>query len=270
MNHLARLILLGSTLTATANAQGTQRQPVFELDPIADSVFLGGTLLVAATSEAIIGTGEIEAQLPDDEAELLKIDRWAAEKDSAALKGAQASDTGVLVIASWAIVDTTLAGFKQRPDSALTYGTLYLESAITTWCISNLFKMAVRRPRPRAYIELREKGSVSDETQEALSFYSLHTAMAASVASTATYLAWTRPGPAWEKWLVLGGAVTATSVVGVGRMLSAAHFTTDVIAGLGAGVAIGTLVPHVHRIAPVTISSTVDSHGGTVGVQGEF
>ena len=58
-------------------------------------------------------------------------------------------------------------------------------SATTTWLICNLFKMAVRRPRPRAYIELRETGSVSPGTQEALSFYSLHTALAATLASTA-------------------------------------------------------------------------------------
>ena len=115
------------------------------------------------------GRAEIEAQLPDNQAELLAIDRWVAERDSAALHGAQASDTGVLVAGAWAIVDTVLAGFGKRPDSALTYGTLYAESLSTTWFLCNLTKMAVRRPRPRAYIELRETGSVSPETQEALS-----------------------------------------------------------------------------------------------------
>lgn len=269
---LASVALACALFTTPARAQHVpdEQDPVFEIDPVGDSVFLGGTLLVAAAGEAIIATGEIEAQLPDDEAELLAIDEWAAERDSAALRGAQTSDIGALATGVWAVVDTTLAGLGKRPDTALTYGALYAESATTTWLICNLFKMAVRRPRPRAYIELRETGSVSPGTQEALSFYSLHTALAATLASTASYLAFTRPGPAWEKWLVLGGSIAATSVVGVGRILTAAHFTTDVVAGVGAGVAVGVLVPHVHRVSPVRIVPTVDQNGGTLGVQGTF
>src|SRR5262245_5107286 len=88
-------------------------EPVFQLDPVADSVFFGATLLVAGTSEAIITTGEIEAQLPDDQTELLGIDRWAAERHTAQLRGEQTSDLGVAVAAAWAIADTTLAGFDK-------------------------------------------------------------------------------------------------------------------------------------------------------------
>jgi membrane-associated phospholipid phosphatase len=273
--RVARLVLIAtvcalSTVPAHAQDERDDRSPVFELDPVGDSVFFGGTFLVALTSEAIIATGEIEAQLPDDEAELLAIDEWAAKRDSASLRGAQTSDVGVLATAAWAIADTTLAGLGRRPDAALTYGTLYVESATTTWFVCNLFKIGVRRPRPRAYIELRETGSVSPGTQEALSFYSLHTALAATLASTATYLAFTRPGLAWERWLVLGGSIAATGVVGVGRILTAAHFTTDVVAGVGAGIATGVLVPHLHRISPVRILPSADRHGGTLGIYGTF
>ena len=94
--------------------------------------------------------------------------------------------------------------------------------------------------------------------------------MTASVGATASYLALTRPGPTWEKWLVVGGSIAATSVVGVGRMLSAAHFTTDVIAGAGAGIAIGTLVPHVHRTSPVSIAAAFAGDGATLGLHGAF
>jgi|SoiMethySBSTD1v2_1073268.scaffolds.fasta_scaffold00796_23 PAP2 superfamily protein len=256
--------------SALAQEQEQRKTPVFELDPVADSVFFGGTLLVAATSEAIIATGEIEAQLPDDSAELIFIDEWAAKRDSASLRGAQTSDIGVLATAAWAITDTTLAGFGKRVDSALTYGTLYAESATTTWMLCNLFKIAVRRPRPRAYIELRETGSVTPGTQEALSFYSLHTAFAATLASTASYLVLTRDAPALEQWLVVGGGTAATLVVGGGRILTAAHFTTDVIAGVGAGVMVGVLVPHLHRVTPLKLTTSVEHDGGTIGVAGTF
>lgn len=79
------------------------------------------TLTVAATSEANDRNGEFEAQLPDDEAELLVIHRWAAEMDSAKLHGAWTSDVGVVVAAAWAVTDKRFAAFRQRPDPALTH-----------------------------------------------------------------------------------------------------------------------------------------------------
>jgi hypothetical protein len=74
--------LLAYALTAPPAAAQTsaERRPVFRLDPVADSALFGGTLVIAAMSEAIIATGEIEAQLPDEQAELVAIDRWAAER----------------------------------------------------------------------------------------------------------------------------------------------------------------------------------------------
>ncbi|HEY8943306.1 MAG TPA: hypothetical protein VIM73_03545, partial [Polyangiaceae bacterium] len=151
---LGAYVLAGVLWVAPASAQQEPHHPpAFRLDPVADGAFIGGTLVVTFMLEAIIGTGEIEAQLPDDEAELLPIDRWAAERDEASLGAAQASDLGVLAVAAWAVTDTVLAGVEHRADPALTHAALYVESATTTWFISNLFKIAVRRPRPRAYIE---------------------------------------------------------------------------------------------------------------------
>jgi len=256
------------TSSARADDFAPRRKPVFALDPVFDTTFLAGNMLLAVTSEAIISTGEIEAQLPDAESELLGIDAWVAKRDSASLRRQQTSDVGVLVLMVWAIADTTLAGFGLYPDSALTYAALYLETGFTTWALANLFKMAVRRPRPRAYIELRETGSVSEGTQEALSFYSGHTALVAALGATASYLAFTRGGPAWLKWLIFGGSVAATGVVGIGRMLSGAHFTTDVLAGLGAGVVSGVLIPHLHRVSHLQPVITANASGGTIGVAG--
>jgi undecaprenyl-diphosphatase len=260
--------LLGVTSARADDFAARHRPPVFALDPVFDTTLLAGTLTLSVTSEAIISTGEIEAQLPDSETELLGIDAWVAKRDSASLRRQQTSDVGVLALMVWAVADTALAGFGLYPDSALTYATLYLESAFTAWSVGNLFKMAVRRPRPRAYIELRETGSVSEGTQEALSFYSGHTAIVATLGATATYIAFTRGGPAWLKWLIFGGSVFATGVVGVGRMLSGAHFTTDVLAGLGAGVVSGVLIPHLHRISHFQPVITADGSGGTLGIAG--
>jgi undecaprenyl-diphosphatase len=246
-------------------AQGEEQ---YRLDAVADSAWTSGAFAVAAMTEATISTGELEAQLPDDETELLFIDRWVVERDSASTRAAFASDVGVLAAVAWSATDTVLAAAGAREDSGLTYGVLYVESLGTTWLMANLFKLAVRRPRPRAYIELRKYGKVDPKTQEALSFYSLHTAFVATLGATASYLAFRRDGPGWEPWAVLGGSITATGVVGVGRILAGAHFTSDVVAGAAAGTAVGLLVPHLHRVS--TSSSPSDVASGRGGPQISF
>lgn len=266
---LAGLAICLWASSATAQQAG-DRGPLFQIDPIVDTAFTTGVLGVAMMGEAFISTGEIEAQVPDDEAELLGIDAWIAQRNSASLRAAQVSDIGVYVAAAWAATDTALAWLGNRQDAGLTYFVIYAQSAATTWFVANIFKMAVRRPRPRAYIELRQVGEVTPATQEALSFYSLHTAMAASLGSTATYIAFARNAPAWERWTILGGTVAATAVVGVGRMLSGAHFTTDVLGGLAAGASVGILVPHLHRVAPVKVAATGLPGGGALSVYGDW
>ena len=262
--------LVCSLVSFPVEASDPDAKPAFQLDPAMDSVFIVGALLAAASSEALITTGEITIQFPTHRRQLLGIDAWVAQRERGSLRGAETSDVAVLVAMGWSIADIGLAALNPRPDSALTYAVLYLQSGITTWMLSNLFKLAVRRPRPQAYIELRESGTIDERTQQYLSFYSLHTAVAASLAATATYLAFTRNGPEWEKWLVLGGAIVVTSVVGLGRLLAAAHFTTDVLAGLGAGAVVGTLIPHLHRASPVTLAASADKTGGTLTLVGRF
>jgi undecaprenyl-diphosphatase len=261
--------LLGLVLALTA-APARAEEPVFEVDPVVDGALVGSTAFIGLATEVIVATGELNAQTPDLSAELFVIDRWVLDRDSSELHGTNASDLGVAAAATWAIADTTLAAFGERPDSAATYGMLYLESATITWVITNMFKLAARRPRPRAYIELRENGAVSKQTQDDLSFYSLHTALTASIGATASYLALTRDGPAWEPWLVVGGSILATAVVGGGRAFAGAHFVTDVLVGLAVGTAIGLLVPHFHRRSPMSLTASAEQGAGSLMLADDF
>ncbi len=62
-----------------------------------------------------------------------------------------------------------------------------------------------------------------------------------------------------------------TAFVGYERVRAGEHFPTDVIAGAMAGAAIGTLVPHLHRLhneAPalwIGVSPEREGAGLTVG-----
>jgi hypothetical protein len=96
------------------------------------------------------------------------------------------------------------------------------------------------------------------------SFYSLHTALAATLSATAGYISIVREDPAWQRWLVILGGVAATSVTGLGRIFSGAHFTTDVVVGTVMGAGVGLLVPHLHRREPqVQATPWTDGHDGS-------
>ncbi len=43
--------------------------------------------------------------------------------------------------------------------------------------------------------------------------------------------------------------MTLTSFVSIERVRAGEHFPTDVIAGAVAGAGVGTIVPHLHRVA---------------------
>ena len=151
---LAGLAICLWASSATAQQAG-DRGPLFQIDPIVDTAFTTGVLGVAMMGEAFISTGEIEAQVPDDEAELLGIDAWIAQRNSASLRAAQVSDIGVYVAAAWAATDTALAWLGNRQDAGLTYFVIYAQSAATTWFgahdharTSSCGKSA-RLPRPR-------------------------------------------------------------------------------------------------------------------------
>jgi undecaprenyl-diphosphatase len=160
-------------------------------------------------------------------------------------------------------------------------GIIYAETLSVTWAATNLAKISFRRPRPYAYQEqARREASGStlapeglSETNNAMSFFSGHASIAASVTAASTYLAFSRSADRLRPWLTLGIGTALTTMVAVGRVEAAEHFPTDVIAGAMAGAGIGVLVPHLHREEPalrrpVWIGLGVEPDGASIRVQG--
>jgi undecaprenyl-diphosphatase len=136
-------------------------------------------------------------------------------------------------------------------QSALVDGIMYAESLSLTYAMTNLAKVAVRRPRPIAYIEAEaHKGDpnfTNTNTDSSLSFFSGHAAITAAVGATATYLAFARSPKSARPWITLIAAAGLSTFVSIERVRAGAHFPTDVIAGSIAGAGVGVVVPHLHR-----------------------
>jgi len=241
----------------------------FAIDPLADGTVIGASLAFGILLEVIVRTGELRPQEPGDPSVLLGIDRPFALKDDYKDKSDLLSDIGIALAGTYAAVDITLTAFLDRGESPLAYGFMYLETAAINLALQNLVKIAVRRPRPAAYRELRLTGMVSTETNSALAFYSGHTAVAAGIAATATYLAFERS--LLEGLITLGGGLILTTLIGVQRVQAGEHFPTDVIAGALAGAGVGVLVPHLHRTSPtLRVQVLPMEEGGMIAFGGTF
>jgi membrane-associated phospholipid phosphatase len=278
--YVVMLALLGVPVGASAAPRRNDAQH-FKVDPVAD-----GTLIVAGfgfslLEELILSTGEIVPQPPATAADLLRIDRIAVTQhiDPHARRN---STIGLVGAIGYALVDPLVSWVRGGADAAAVDVVMYAESLSLTWTITDITKIAVRRPRPSAYIAqaMRPTSGTAEQTGSALttdselSFFSGHASIVASVSATATYLAFVRAPRSIRAWATLSAGALLTAAVSFERVRAGAHFPTDVIAGSLAGACVGVLVPHLHRHeadAPsIWIGLKPGNQGGTLGLTGRF
>jgi membrane-associated phospholipid phosphatase len=237
-------------------AERPEARVTFQSDPIADGAIIVVSLGVAGVLELINSTGEIRPQqiAPNfNHNQLVGIDRAAVEQTPSKSAGSL-SNLGLGAATAFALVDPVLTGMRERDvQSGLVDAIMYSETAALTLALTNVVKMAVRRPRPQAYIDAEAHGPdwSNSSTDSALSFFSGHASMVGALGGTATYLAFARSKGKLRPWLTLALATSLTAFVSVERVRAGKHFPTDVIAGAFAGAGIGVVVPHLHRTADV-------------------
>ena len=192
------------------------------------------------------------------------------------------SSVGLFAAAGFAALDPVLTGLRmQSKQSGLVDGIMYAETIALTYAMTNVVKMAVRRPRPQAYIDAarnRNDPNYSNlETDSALSFFSGHASITASIGATATYLAFVRSPHTARPWITLIVATALTTFVSIERVRGGAHFPTDVIAGSIAGAGVGLVVPHLHRSEDIKqrrvwvgFAPAPQGEGGTMQLSGLF
>ena len=241
-------LLLTFTFTLCGASSARAQRPSdyqLRLDPVADgaTLVLSGTL--ALSLHVLIVRDTLRPSAPGDVSELPHLDRRRGRSNRAARGPVSGVATGALL--AFALADAIAVGVLDRGEPWWTNLLLYVESATMIVALTNLTKLAVRRPRPSAYIALRTDGVAPTDTDSSLSFFSGHAALAASLSATAIYLAWQRGAPRPTRWALILGGAALTLTVAIRRVTEGEHFPTDVIAGTLVGACVGVLVPHLHR-----------------------
>ena len=128
----------------------------FDIDPIADSAMIAVSLGFAGTLELINSTGEIRPQQIDkrfDRSQLIWIDRGAATQTPDPNAG-RYSTIGLGVAVAYALIDPIMSGVREKSvQTGVADAFMYAEALSFTMAMTNIVKMAVRRPRPIAYID---------------------------------------------------------------------------------------------------------------------
>ncbi len=226
----------------------------FRVEPITDGAIVAINGGFAGLLDLVIGTGELRPQQisPNfDTHSLLFIDRGAVSQNPDS-NAATYSNIGLGLALGYAALDPILSGIREQDaHTALVDALIYAETLTITVGVTNLAKIAVRRPRPLAYVAAQQHKNDPNysnaDTDSSLSFFSGHASTTAAVTATATYLAFVRsPGTA-RPWITLFTGTALTTFVSFERVRAGKHFPTDVIAGAMAGAGIGIIVPHFHR-----------------------
>jgi membrane-associated phospholipid phosphatase len=264
----AAVITVLSPSVARASPPSPQA-PRFAVDPVADGVVTATSEGFALLLGAVLSTGEIRPRAPtSDPSVLLPIDR-AAVTSAVDRSAGTFSDVIQWSATAFAVLDPILTGARDGWDALVVDAVMYAESTALTAALTDILKIAVRRPRPFDYAE-----PSTTNTDATLSFPSGHASGVAAVAATATYLAFVRSPNTARPWITLAIGAVLTSLVGVERVRAGAHFPTDVIAGSILGGSVGVLVPHLHEhetpLVWVGIAPSPDGSGGGVSIHGHF
>jgi membrane-associated phospholipid phosphatase len=171
-------------------------------------------------------------------------DRGAAKQDPAyAEKAMKLSD---ITLAGTFICPALLLTDKPIRKDAVKIGIIFLTtmsamSNLYSWGVGHIDKYRPYVYNPEESMERRTRNGSRN------SFYGGHAAAAASVSFFAAKVFHDyHPGHKLTPWL-FGAAIIPPLVVGYFRYKAGMHFPSDILCGIGAGAALGIVIPQLHK-----------------------
>jgi membrane-associated phospholipid phosphatase len=220
------------------------RQSPFDFDPWVDGPAVAAGLALWVTPSIAANVQVRHACDPCDPSELNALDRPVIHFDSTTAD--RAGDVLVVLVPAAAAL-ATLGNWRQWGwRGGFEDSLLISESMIAAGALQQLFRFAVRRPRPFMYRE-DARFDLRGEAQASLSFYSGHSATAFAAATAFAYTFSVRRPNSGLRMLVWTLSLMAASTVPFTRVAAGEHFWTDALVGSCTGIGMGLLVPALHR-----------------------
>jgi membrane-associated phospholipid phosphatase len=226
--------------SSVAAAQETPQGPAFRLRLDLD---LSIVLIAGATTSSFFFLPEAPGVTCAPRCDRSKIN--ALDRLAAGLYDPQWSTIGNIGTAATMAVPLVVILVDEGARNGLNDDLVVAEAALVASALQVSLSYAVARPRPRVYGNEASLESRSD-ANAARSFFSGHVAntMATSVAGLRTFQRLRKP---LLGWTLFGIGAAGSAFVGVSRVVSGAHFPSDVLAGAAIGAGMGLALPAVHR-----------------------
>jgi membrane-associated phospholipid phosphatase len=259
-------------------------KPMYSQSPVRDTTFhpyhvnywVTGSILAVGLVTTNIGLPWIANKSDLTPAELLAldrndinpIDRWALEQDPSNREYYENFSNNVTG-GSIVFPILTMLDHNIRQDW-LDVALMYAETQVIVnniYIFSPLGPGFQNRLRPVVYYEALANNHVRTQGTTRNSFYSGHTASAASATFFAAKIFCDyHPELGWKKYLFYGAAAIPPLIVGYLRMKALTHFPSDVLVGFGVGALCGILIPEFHRIKIENVSLGIYSSPEGTGV----
>ena len=223
-------------------------QEVFHLTPVRESLILGGGVTAAAagfTMSYILKLnqdeykGDLKAKSSIPVFDQLFMTSYSKGLDITC----DVARIGMLA------APVALFGFTSPKEEWFTIGTMYAESLLWTYGITEILKVCVNRARPYMYYD----GAPSKDLENGdwnNSFPSGHTSICFAAAAFSSYVYAMYNPDNNMKWVVTGVSFGLAGTVGALRMAGGCHYFTDVFTGALIGTVCGFVVPWIHTLEP--------------------
>jgi membrane-associated phospholipid phosphatase len=237
-----------------ASAQVSPRGPAHKLELELDVPIV---LVAGAVASAFFFRPETPGLLscPCDSSRINAVDRPAA-----GLYDPRWSTVGDIATVSTLVVPLAVVLLDEGLVNGLNDDLVLAEATLVSSALQVMTSFAVTRPRPRAYGD----DAPLDERTDAdagRSFFSGHVAdtVATSVAALRTFQ---RLGKPTMAWVLFGTTMAGSTLVGIARVASGAHFPTDVLVGAAAGAGVGLALPALHASGARLVPTAGNQSGG--------